>query len=171
MCNVAGLGDAMLIKDITAEHYDRLMDVNLRGVLHGIKHGARAMVKAGNGGSIINWSSIGGLNASLMVGIYSATKAGVISLTKTAALECAGKGIRVNAVCPGYVKTEGMGALLDQVPDAAGKTPLKRLGEPEDIALAALWLASPAGSWVTGKVVEVDGGLAAPNLAMGLPDL
>ena len=70
VCNVAGLGDAMLIKDITAEHYDRLMNVNLHGVLFGIRHGARAMVKAGNGGSIINWSSIGGLNGSLMVGIY-----------------------------------------------------------------------------------------------------
>ena len=158
VCNVAGLGDAMLIKDITAEHYDRLMDVNLRGVLHGIKHGARAMVKAGNGGSIINWSSIGGLNGSLMVGIYSATKAGVISLTKTAALECAPKGIRVNAVCPGYVKTEGMGAMLDQVPDAAGKTPLKRLGRPEEIAEVAAFLASDRASFVTGASIPVDGG-------------
>ena len=82
----------------------------------------------------------------------------MISLTKTAALKYAGKGIRVNPVCPGYVKTEGMGAMLDQVPDAAGKTPLKRLGRPEEIAEVAAFLASDRASFVTGASIPVDGG-------------
>jgi NAD(P)-dependent dehydrogenase (short-subunit alcohol dehydrogenase family) len=156
--NVAGIGDAAMIGDVTMEHYDRVMDIDLRGVLLGTKHGVRTMLEAGNGGAIVNWSSIGGLNASFMTGIYSAAKAGVISITKTAAIEYAAKGIRVNCVCPGYIKTEGMGAGLDHYPTAAEGTPMKRLGQAHEIAEVAAFLCSERASFVTGAVVPVDGG-------------
>jgi NAD(P)-dependent dehydrogenase (short-subunit alcohol dehydrogenase family) len=156
--NVAGIGDAAMIADVTMEHYDRVMDIDLRGVLLGTKHGIRTMLECGNGGSIVNWSSIGGLNASMFTGIYSAAKAGVISITRTAAVEYAGKGIRVNCVCPGYIKTEGMGAGLDSYPGAIDGTPMKRLGQAHEIAEVAAFLSSDRASFVTGAVVPVDGG-------------
>ena len=159
--NVAGIAEGVMLTDVTMEHYDRTMDVDLRGVLLGTKHGVRAMLDAGNGGAIINWSSIGGLNSSLATSVYGAAKAGVISLTKSAAVEYASKGIRVNAVCPGYIKTEIMGAMLDQYPGAAEKTPLKRLGQPHEIAEVAAFLASDRASFVTGAIIPVDGGRSA----------
>ena len=142
VCNVVGIAEGVMIDDITKEHYDRTMDVDLRGVMFGVKHGAREMVKAGNGGTIINWSSIGGLNASIATAMYAAAKAGVISLTKTAAVEYGAKGIRVNAICPGYMKTEGMGASLDKMPFATQNTPMGRLGTADDAAELAAFLAS-----------------------------
>jgi NAD(P)-dependent dehydrogenase (short-subunit alcohol dehydrogenase family) len=158
VCNVAGIGDAALVADITMEHYDRVMDIDLRGVLLGMKHGIRTMLAAGNGGAVVNWSSIGGLNASIATGVYSAAKAGVISFTKTAAVEYARKGIRVNAICPGYVKTEIMGASLEQMPGAAEGAPMRRLGQPHEIAEVAAFLASDRASFVTGAAIPVDGG-------------
>jgi NAD(P)-dependent dehydrogenase (short-subunit alcohol dehydrogenase family) len=156
--NVAGIGDAAMVADVSMEQYDRVMDIDLRGVLLGTKHGIRTMLECGNGGAIVNWSSIGGLNASIATGVYSAAKAGVISVTKTAAVEYAGKGIRVNCVCPGYIKTEGMGAGLDHYPNAAEGTPMKRLGQAHEIAEVAAFLCSDRASFVTGAVVPVDGG-------------
>ena len=121
VCNVAGIGDAALITDVTMEQYDRVMDIDLRGVLLGTKHGIKVMREAKTPGAIVNWSSIGGLNASPATGVYSAAKAGVISVTKTAAIENAGRGIRVNCVCPGYIKTEawGLGSTAIRVPATA----------------------------------------------------
>jgi NAD(P)-dependent dehydrogenase (short-subunit alcohol dehydrogenase family) len=156
--NVAGIGDAAMLADVTMEQYDRVMDIDLRGVLLGTKHGIRTMLESGSGGAIVNWSSIGGLNASPFTGVYSAAKAGVISVTKTAAVEYAGKGIRVNCVCPGYIKTEGMGSGLDHYPNAAEGTPMKRLGQAHEIAEVAAFLCSDRASFVTGAVVPVDGG-------------
>jgi NAD(P)-dependent dehydrogenase (short-subunit alcohol dehydrogenase family) len=156
--NVAGIGDAAMLADVTMEQYERVMGIDLRGVLLGTKHGIRTMLECGNGGAIVNWSSIGGLNASIATGVYSAAKAGVISLTRTAAVEYARKGIRVNCVAPGYVKTEGMGAGLESYPAAADGTPMKRLGEPHEIAEVAAFLCSARASFVTGAVIPVDGG-------------
>lgn len=156
--NVAGIGDAAQIVDVTMEHYDRVMDIDLRGVLLGTKHAIRTMRACGNGGTIVNWSSIGGLNASPFTGIYSAAKAGVISLTRTAALEAAADGIRVNCVCPGYIKTEGMGAGLDSYPGAVAGTPMQRLGQAHEIATVAAFLCSDEASFVTGAAIPVDGG-------------
>jgi NAD(P)-dependent dehydrogenase (short-subunit alcohol dehydrogenase family) len=158
VCNVAGIGDAAMVADITMEHYDKVMDIDLRGVVLGTKHGIRTMLECGNGGAIVNWSSIGGLNASPFTGVYSAAKAGVISITRTAAVEYAKKGIRVNCVCPGYIKTEGMGASLDAYPGAAELTPMRRLGQAHEIAEVAAFLSSDRASFVTGAVVPIDGG-------------
>ncbi len=159
--NVAGIAEGVMLTDVTMEHYDHTMDVDLRGVLLGMKHGIRAMLAAGNGGAIVNWSSIGGLNSSIGTSVYGAAKAGVISLTKTAALEYASKNIRVNCVCPGYIKTEIMGAGLDDFPGAAKGTPMKRLGQPHEIAEVAAFLASDRASFVTGAIIPVDGGRSA----------
>src|SRR6478752_4994453 len=130
--NVAGIAEGVMLTDVTMEHYDRTMDIDLRGVLLGMKHGIRTMLEAGNGGAIVNWSSIGGLNASPYTSVYSAAKAGVVSLTKAGAVEYAAQGVRVNCICPGFIKTEIMGAALDSFPGAAEATPLRRLGLPEE---------------------------------------
>jgi NAD(P)-dependent dehydrogenase (short-subunit alcohol dehydrogenase family) len=159
--NVAGIAEGVMLTDVTMEHYDKTMDVDRRGVLLGMKHGIRAMLEAGNGGAVVNWSSIGGLNSSIATSVYGAAKAGVISLTKTGALEYASQGIRVNCVCPGYIKTEIMGAGLDDFPGAAKGTPMKRLGQPREIAEVAAFLASDRASFVTGAIIPVDGGRSA----------
>ena len=159
--NVAGIAEGVLLTQVTQDHYDRTMDVDLRGVLLGMKHGIRLMLEAGNGGAIVNWSSIGGLNSSIATSVYGAAKAGVISLTKTAALEYGPKNVRVNCICPGYIKTEIMGATLDSYPGAAEGTPLKRLGQPHEVAEVAVFLVSDRASFVNGAVIPVDGGRSA----------
>jgi NAD(P)-dependent dehydrogenase (short-subunit alcohol dehydrogenase family) len=156
--NVAGIAEGVMLTDVTMDHYDRTMDIDLRGVLLGMKHGIRAMLDAGNGGAIVNWSSIGGLNSSMATSVYGAAKAGVISLTKTAAMEYGRKNIRVNCVCPGFIRTEIMGAGLDQMPGAAENTPLRRLGLAHEVAEVAAFLASDRASFVSGAIVPVDGG-------------
>jgi NAD(P)-dependent dehydrogenase (short-subunit alcohol dehydrogenase family) len=161
MLNVAGIGDAAMLTDVTMEQYDRVMDIDLRGVVLGVKHGVRAMLAAGNGGAVVNWSSIGGLNGTMATSVYSAAKAGVIAVTRAAALEYARKGIRVNAICPGYIRTEIMGAALEQMPGAKEQTPMRRLGEAPEIAEVAAFLASDRASFVTGAVIPVDGGHSA----------
>jgi NAD(P)-dependent dehydrogenase (short-subunit alcohol dehydrogenase family) len=161
VCNVAGIAEGMMLADVTMEQYDRTMDVDLRGVLLGMKHGIRAMVAAGNGGAIVNWSSIGGLNASMGTSVYAAAKAGVILLTKSGAVEYGRKGIRVNAICPGFVKTEIMGAGLDQYPGATENTPMRRLGRPDDAAELAAFLVSDRASFISGAIIPVDGGRSA----------
>jgi NAD(P)-dependent dehydrogenase (short-subunit alcohol dehydrogenase family) len=156
--NVAGIAEGVMLTDVTMDHYDRTMDIDLRGVLLGMKHGIRVMLEAGNGGAVVNWSSIGGLNSSIWTSVYGAAKAGVISLTKTAAMEYGDKNIRVNCVCPGFIKTEIMGAALDHMPGAAENTPLKRLGQAHEVAEVAAFLASDRASFVSGAIVPVDGG-------------
>lgn len=156
MINNAGIGPQQApIIESTAEDWDRVWAINLRGVFLGTKHAARAMLSRGSG-SIVNIASIAGMGASPLLGPYGATKAGVIQLTQTAALELAATGIRVNAVCPGWTETPILGdaeraTLVRQVP-------LRRIGQPAEIAALIVFLASDAASFVTGGVYRVDGG-------------
>ena len=162
VCNVAGIGDAAMVADITMEHYDRVMDIDLRGVVLGTKHGIRTMAPTG-GGSIINWSSIGGLGASIGTSVYSVTKGGVIQITRSGAIEAGTKGIRCNAICPGFIETELTGGPGSgkHFPQLIGASALKRPGQPEEVAELACFLASDKASFITGAIIPIDGGTTA----------
>jgi len=149
--------------DTTREDYDRVMGINLRGVWSCMKSELQQMRKQ-NSGAIVNCSSIGGLVGGAERGIYHAAKHGVIGFTKSAALESAARGIRINAVCPGLIWTPmadqmvagGQGEALKAVEKSV---PMGRVGRAEEIADAVLWLCSDASSYVTGQSISVDGGL------------
>jgi NAD(P)-dependent dehydrogenase (short-subunit alcohol dehydrogenase family) len=161
--NVAGIGSGGPLADATVAEYDRIMSVNLLGVMLGTKHGIRTMVATG-GGSIVNWSSTGGMNGSKTpVAIYCASKAGVISFTKQAAIEYAREGIRANAICPGLIVTELSGGreAIEKFPHLVKGAPMRRAGEPEEVAELACFLASDRAPFLTGAVIAIDGGLTA----------
>jgi len=137
--------------------YDKTFQVNLRGPLVWTQHVWNVSMKE-RGGNVINISSVGGLSAETTIGIYNTTKAALIHLTKIWAAELS-PGVRVNAIAPGLVKTDFARALWEPAEEAlARRTPLGRLGEPDDIGKAALFLASDLSSWMTGHVLVVDGG-------------
>jgi NAD(P)-dependent dehydrogenase (short-subunit alcohol dehydrogenase family) len=159
--NVAGIGVGGPIHELEMVDYDKVMDVDLRGVLLGMKYGVRALLEAG-GGSIVNWSSVGGLNAAMATSVYSAAKAGVIAVTKAAAVEYGHKGIRANAVCPGLILTEIMGASgAAHFPEMLEKPALRRAGQPDEVAEVAAFLCSEKASFVSGAIIPVDGGWSA----------
>ena len=161
--NVAGIGSGQPLADITLDEYNRIMAVNLTGVMLGTKHGIRSMLPTG-GGAIINWSSIGGLGASPMgVSVYAASKAGVISFTQSAAIEYGTQGIRANAICPGFIETEMTGGpgTAEKFPALVQGSALKRAGKPEEVAEVACFLASDRASYVTGAIIPVDAGTTA----------
>jgi NAD(P)-dependent dehydrogenase (short-subunit alcohol dehydrogenase family) len=148
--------------DTTREDYDRVMGINLRGVWSCMKFELRQMRRQGNG-SIVNCSSLGGLVGGAERGIYHAAKHGVLGFTKSAALEYAARGIRINAICPGLIQTPmseqmvaaGQGEALKALEKSI---PMGRVGRAEEIANAVLWLCSDAASYVTGQSISVDGG-------------
>ena len=150
--------------DISGDEWDRVMAINLRGVWSCMKHELRQMLQQGSG-AIVNCSSIGGVIGNPGLAAYAAAKHGVLGLTQSAALEYAARGIRINAVCPGTIKTPMVQsmtggdakALAEMVKDE----PIGRLGEPEEIAAAVLWLCSPGASFVVGHALLVDGGYTA----------
>jgi len=142
---------------IDLPRYDKTWQVNLRGPLVWVQRAWEASMKEG-GGNIINISSVGGISVETTIGIYNTTKAALIHLTKIWAAELA-PGVRVNAIAPGLVKTEFARALWEPTEERLARTtPLGRLGEPDDIGRAALFLASDLSSWMTGHVLVVDGG-------------
>jgi 7-alpha-hydroxysteroid dehydrogenase len=146
------------------------LELNLTTAFQGAKAAASRMT---DGGAIVNLSSGAGMRAAPNTGPYGAAKAGVINLTMTLAEELAPAGIRVNAVAPGMVPTEAFFQVLriteDELPTYAAKVPLGRLGTPEDIAAAVLFLASPAASWITGQNLMVSGGREGGRSAAGAP--
>ena len=151
--------DGAVVSTMDDAAFDAVVNVNLKGVFLCTRAVAQHMIKAGRG-VILNASSIVGLYGNFGQTNYAATKAGVISFTQTWARELGRYGIRVNAVAPGFVGTDMVRAMPQKVVDAmAAKTPLGRVGEPEDIANAYAWLASDAAKFVSGAVLSVDGGL------------
>ena len=160
--NVAGIGIGSPLESTDMASYDQVLDVNLRGVLHGMKHGTRAMLAGGHGGSIVNWSSVGGLGGSAYTAIYNASKHGVVGLTKCGAVELGPRQIRVNAICLGFILTEIMGAAgAASRPDMFTKATLGRAGEAHEVAEVAVFLASDRASFVSGAIIPVDGGWSA----------
>lgn len=167
LVNNAGLpGVVEPITEYSDEVFDQMVAVNLRGVYLGTKHGGAAMLSSGVAGSIINISSVAGLISLPEIGIYSMTKHGVIGLTKGAAMDLAPAGIRVNAVCPGFVNSRmaDISAArlgVDAQEGIGSSLPIGRLGEPEEIAELVLWLASDRSSFCTGSYYTADGGQTA----------
>ncbi len=144
--------------DIDLPRLDKTYDVNLRGAFVWTQEAWKQHMSE-HGGNVINLSSIGGLTVETSIGHYNVTKAALLHLTKSLAKELA-PSVRINAICPGLVKTDMARALWEGNEDSIGKmVPLDRLGEPDDIANAALFLASEASSWVTGTMLVVDGGM------------
>lgn len=159
LVNNAGItADAMLLK-MTEEQFDRVINVNLKGVFLMTSAVAKKMAE-NKSGTIVNTSSIVGVQGNLGQTNYSASKAGVIGMTYTWARELGRKGIRVNAVAPGYTHTDMLATVPEKVIKMLeDKTPMQRLGQPEEIAKLYLYLSSDESSYITGQVIGIDGGL------------
>jgi NAD(P)-dependent dehydrogenase (short-subunit alcohol dehydrogenase family) len=151
------------LADESAESFDTVTAVNLRGIWTCMKHELRHMRSQGSG-AIVNCSSLGGLVGQARRATYHATKHGVIGLTKSAAMDYAPLGIRINAVCPGVIDTPMSSDMIENQPEAMEvmrDQPIGRPGRPDEVAAAALWLCSPAASLVLGVALPVDGGFTA----------
>ena len=167
LVNNAGIFRAADFLDVSEADFDDVLRVNLKGAFLMGQAVARAMVKQGEGGSIIHMSSVNGVLAIPNIASYNVSKGGINQLTRVMALALADHGIRVNAVAPGTIATE-LAAQAVLTSDIArqkilSRTPLKRLGQPAEVADVVAWLASDAASYVTGEIVTVDGGRMALN--------
>lgn len=159
LVNNAGITKDGLIMKMKEEDFDSVLNVNLKGTFNTIRHSARQMLKQRNG-KIINISSVSGILGNVGQANYAASKAGVIGLTKTMARELGSRGITVNAIAPGFVDTEMTEVLSEELKENACKQIiLGRFGKPEDIANAAIFLASDKADYITGQVISVDGGM------------
>jgi len=161
LVNNAGITRDSLLVRMKDEQWEAVLNVNLRGVFLFTRAAARPMMKA-RGGRIINLASVSGLMGNPGQANYSASKAGIIGFTRTVARELAGRNITVNALAPGFIATEMTAQLGAETLEAIRKeVPLGRLGEPQEVADAVLFLASDAAAYITGHVLTIDGGLTA----------
>ena len=158
LVNNAGVTRDGLVAVMKEADFDTVVDTNLKGAFHMIRHCAPLMIR-NKGGKIINISSISGISGNAGQANYSASKAGLIGLTKSVARELAGRNVTCNAIAPGLIATD-MTEGLDADGGIAGSIPLGRVGKPEDVAELAAFLAGPAADYITGEVIRVDGGLA-----------
>jgi NAD(P)-dependent dehydrogenase (short-subunit alcohol dehydrogenase family) len=162
--NAGILGTTTALTDYSEAYWDQINDINLKGIWHCMRYEIPHMLARG-GGSIVNTSSAAGLIAAPLHGAYTASKHGVIGLTKSAALDYAKAGIRVNAVCPGPIDTPGSRTLVGASPELEDVVPtlcpMGRLGTAAEVAAAVVWLCSDEASFVTGTAVAVDGGVTA----------
>jgi 3-oxoacyl-[acyl-carrier protein] reductase len=159
LVNNAGVTRDTLIARMSDEDWDAVLDTNLRGTFHMCRAVARKMLRR-RAGSIVNLTSVVGLHGNAGQVNYAASKAGIVGLTKSLAKELGNRGVRANAIAPGYIDTELTGVLPDDVRNLIlGNTPLGRLGTPEDVAGAVRFLCSDEAGFVTGEVLLVDGGL------------
>ena len=159
LVNNAGVTRDGLSMRMSMEDWDTVLDTNLKGAFNFSQAVMRSMIKQ-RSGRIINISSVSGLTGNAGQANYAASKAGLIGLTKTLARELASRSITVNAVAPGFIVTDMTGGLSDEVKQTImSKIPLAKLGQPEDIAAAVAFLASPEANYITGQVLTVDGGM------------
>lgn len=159
LVNNAGITKDTLIMRMKEEDFDNVINVNLKGTFNCAKHASAIMLKQ-RFGKIINMTSVVGIAGNAGQVNYAASKAGVIGLTKSLAKELGSRGITVNAVAPGFINTDMTASLSEKVKEEASKNiPLKRLGDPEDVANLVGFLASDAANYITGQVINVDGGM------------
>ena len=159
LVNNAGITKDGLLMGMSEEAFDRVIETNLKGTFNCIRFAARPMIRQ-KSGCIINMASVVGVAGNAGQANYAASKAGVIGLTKTAARELASRGIRVNAIAPGFIETDMTEVLSDKVKEASvSQIPLGHFGKPEDVANLAAFLASEAAAYITGQVIHCDGGM------------
>ncbi len=159
LINNAGITMDNLLLRMSEEMWDKIMDVNLKSCFNTVKAAARPMMKQ-KGGSIINMTSVVGIKGNAGQANYAASKAGIIGFTKSIALELGSRGIRSNAIAPGFIETEMTGKLDEKtVQGWRDAIPLKRGGQPDDVANACVFLGSELSSYVSGQVIQVDGGM------------
>lgn len=160
LVNNAGITRDKLVLNMDEKDFDAVIGVNLKGTFNMIKHTYKHFMKK-RYGRIVSTSSVVGIMGNAGQANYSASKAGIIGMTKSVAKELAGRGVTVNAVAPGYIGTDMTNALSDKVKDAMkAQIPAKRIGTPEDVANVVAFLCSDDAAYVTGEVIKVDGGLA-----------
>ena len=160
LVNNAGITKDNLIMKMSEDDFDAVIATNLKGAFNCIKHVSRQMLKQ-KGGRIINISSVSGVMGNAGQANYAASKAGIIGLTKSAAKELASRGITVNAIAPGFIKTDMTDVLSDKVKEnISASIPMGSMGTAEDVAKAAAFLASDGARYITGQVLRVDGGMA-----------
>lgn len=162
--NAAGIDGetGKLVGECSVDNWHRVIGVNLTGVWHCMRHQIPRMLESG-GGAIVNCASTAGIRGAPTCGVYAASKHGVVGLTRSAALEYAGQGLRINAVCPGMIRTPmtQTGPMKELIDRMVLETPTGRLGEPDEIGAAVLWLCGDDASFVHGQAIPVDGALTS----------